>query len=171
MSFIKNTTPQKEDPIVSYKCCAYGCPLNGSISTVQNKWTCSFHFRADSENWSAVTSTIRNNEPIFGILDDLRKISEIEWASEIRGRPAQRELYMGLFDDEPELKPRDGEHKSHYEYRLMDHISIKAGVLAKQQGKTYMGTKILSKFSNPADALVHAPQRPFIETEKDDDFL
>lgn len=168
MSFIKNTTPQKEDPVVSYKCCAHGCPLTGSISTVQNKWMCSFHFRAEPDNWPAVTSAIFSNEPIFGMLADLRKISEIEWASEIRGNPPQRELYKQLFDDQPELKPKDDENKSRYEYRLIDHISVSAGVLAKRQGKTYVGTKSLNKFTNPADALVRAPQKPFMEVEKDD---
>ena len=171
MSFIKNTTPQKEDPVVSYKCHAHGCPLTGSISTVQNKWMCSFHFRADPDNWPSVTTAIFRNEALFGMLADLRKISEIEWASEIRGNPPQRELFKMLFDDQPELKPHDDENKSHYEYRLVDHISISAGVLAKRQGKTYVGTKPLSKFTNPADHLVREPQRPFIETEKDHDFL
>lgn len=171
MSFIKNTTPQKEEIFVSYKCHAHGCPLNGTISALQNRWTCSFHFRADPDNWPSVTSAIHNNRPILGIIDDLRKISEIEWASEIRGNPPQRDIYMRLFDDQPELKPHDGESKSRYEYRLMDHISVSAGVLAKSQGKTYMPTRQLTKFHNPADALVHAPQRPFTETDRDDDFL
>jgi hypothetical protein len=168
MSFIKKTAPQKEDYVVSYKCCAHGCPLTGTISTVQNKWTCSYHFRAESESWPFVTMAILEGRQILGIVDGLKKLSEIEWSCEVRGTPAQRDFYKQLFDDQPDLKPYDDENKSHYEYRLMDHIAITSGVLAKKKVSTYVGTKTLSKFTTPADYLVRKPQKPFVEVDKDD---
>ena len=156
MSFIKTSKPQKEESYVSYNCCANGCPLPGSISTIQDKWTCSFHFRADSIKWPMVTEAIRQNESLFGVLSELHKISEIEWGKEMIERsgnhkPAQRDLFMQMFDDQPELKPRHDENKSHYEYRLYDYISVQAGVLAKKNSPTYVGTKKLSAFHNPSE--------------------
>ena len=65
--------------------------------------------------------------------------------------PAQRDLYMSLFDDEPELKPRPDENKSHYEYRLRDHISRKAGVLARRIEPSTITTKSIQRVNNPAD--------------------
>ncbi len=171
MSFIKNTTPQKENHVVSYKCCANNCPLNGTISTVQDKWVCSFHFRADSEKWPMVTQAIRDNADLFGMLDDLRKISEVEWSGSIKGNPPQREFYKQLFDDRPNLKPMDNENKSKYEYRLMDHISVMSGVLAKKQQPTFIQSKPVSKFLAPADYLTKPAQKPFSDTDRDHDFL
>jgi hypothetical protein len=148
--FLKINKPQ-EETFVSYKCCANGCPLNGPISTAQDKWTCQFHFRADSSKWPIVTEAIRANEALFGILDDLSKISEVEWSKDMKNSPAQRGLYMNLFDDNPELKPMANELKSKYEYRLRDYIAVQAGVLARKKENSYVKTKTLSKWHNPAD--------------------
>ena len=150
MSFLKTTKP-KEEPSVSYRCVANGCPLNGPISPNGGQWMCSFHFRTDSSKWPQMTEAIRNSKAIFGLLDDLRKISEIEWSASIKGRPPQREMYFGLFDDQPELKPGPVEKKIHYEYRLMDYVSKMGSDKKSQYGQTYATAKQPAAVYNPSE--------------------
>ena len=155
MSFLKTTKP-KDEPTISYRCMANGCPLNGSISTNGAQWMCSFHFRAESRKWPMMTETIRDNEAIFGILNDLRKISEIEWSKDMIPKnglhqPAQRGLYMQMFDDQPELKPGPTEKKIHYEYRLMDYIAKQGSGKKSQHAQTYPTAKQPSAFYNPSE--------------------
>ena len=151
MKFIKSNKPQQEESYVSYKCCANNCPLNGPISTMQDKWVCSFHFRSEPDKWPMVTETIRNNVHLFGILDDLKKLSEIDWTIQIKDQPPQRDLYLSLFDDNPQLKPYSDEKKIHYEYRLMDYIAQQAGVLAKKKKQSFIKTQSLTQFHNPSE--------------------
>ena len=150
MSFLKTTKP-KEEPSVSYRCVANGCPLNGSISTNGAQWMCSFHFRAESNSWPMMTETIRDNEALFGLLADLSKISEIEWSASLKGKPAQREMYFGLFDDQPELKPGATEKKIHYEYRLLDHIAKLGSGKKTEHPRTYQTAKTGAAFYNPSE--------------------
>ena len=150
MSFLKTTKP-KEEPSVSYRCVANGCPLNGPISLNGGQWMCSFHFRTDNSQWPQMTETIRNSEAIFGLLDDLRKISEIEWSASIKGRPPQREMYFGLFDDQPELKPGPVEKKIHYEYRLMDYVAKLGSDKKSQYRQTYTTAKQPATVYNPSE--------------------
>ena len=112
---------------------------------------CSFHFRADSNKWPQMTKAIRNNEAIFGLLEDLRKISEIEWSTSINGRPPQNEMYFGLFDDQPELKPGKTEKKIHYEYRLMNYVAKLGSDKKSQYGKTYATAKQPATVYNPSE--------------------
>ena len=98
-----------------------------------------------------VTETIRNNVHLFGILDDLKKLSEIDWTIPIKDQPPQRDLYLSLFDDNPQLKPYSDEKKIHYEYRLMDYIAQQAGVLAKKKKQSFMKTQSLTQFHNPSE--------------------
>ena len=150
MSFLRTTKP-KDEPTISYRCMANGCPLNGSISTNGAQWMCSFHFRAESNSWPMMTETIRDNEALFGLLADLSKISEIEWSASLKGKPAQREMYFGLFDDQPELKPGPTEKKIHYEYRLMDHIAKQGSDKKAQHAQTYQTAKQPSAFYKPSE--------------------
>lgn len=150
MSFLKTTKP-KDEPTISYRCMANGCPLSGSISTNGAQWMCSFHFRAESNKWPQMTETIRDNKAIFGLLADLNKISEIEWSASIKGAPAQREMYLGLFDDQPELKPGQTEKKIHYEYRLMDYIAMQGSSKKATHSKTYPSAKQSAAFYNPSE--------------------
>lgn len=150
MSFLRTTKP-KDEPTISYRCMANGCPLNGSISTNGAQWMCSFHFRAESRKWPMMTEAIRENEAIFGLLADLSKISEIEWSASLKGKPAQREMYLGLFDDQPELKPGPTEKKIHYEYRLMDYIVKQGRDKKAQHGRTYQTAKQPAAFYNPSE--------------------
>ena len=150
MSFLKTTKP-KDEPKISYRCMANGCPLNGPISTNGGQWMCSFHFRAESKKWPQMTEAIRNNEAIFGLLDDLQKISEIQWSASIKGEPPQREFYLGLFDEQPELKPGPTEKKIHYEYRLMNHIAKLGSDEKAQYGQTYAKAKQPAAVYNPSE--------------------
>ena len=98
-----------------------------------------------------MTETIRENEAIFGLLADLSKISEIEWSASLKGKPAQREMYLRLFDDQPELKPGPTEKKIHYEYRLMDHIAKKGMSKPAKHAHMYPTAKQGSGFYNPSE--------------------
>ena len=150
MSFLKTTKP-KEETVTNFRCLANGCPLKGTISPNGGQWMCSFHFKTDSSQWPQMTEAIRNNEAIFGLLDDLRKISEIDWTATVNGRPPQREMYLGLFDDQPELKPGPAEKKIHYEYRLMDYIAKLGSGKKAQYGKTYQTSKKPHEVYNPSE--------------------
>ena len=150
MSFLKTAKP-KEESTISYRCMANGCPLTGTISPNGGQWMCSFHFRTDSSQWPQMTEAIRNSEAIFGLLDDLRKISEIDWSASIKGRPPQREMYFGLFDDQPELKPGPVEKKIHYEYRLMDYVAKLGSDKKSQYRQTYTTAKQPATVYNPSE--------------------
>lgn len=153
--FIK-TQRVEEEPIVSYKCMANGCPLTGGISTVPDKWTCSFHFRSESDKWPMVTEAIRDSKDILGLIDGLRKIDEISWVKDTstkdEHKPAQIVLYEQLFDDRPELKPLNGEKRVHYEYRLLEYVSKLTGVLSKNHGTSYPKAYVPKNWTNAADA-------------------
>ena len=151
MSFKRAEKTEKFDSKPTFRCVANNCPLNGSISTAQDKWMCGFHFRAEPTDWPRVSDALYQSEALLGILDDLHKVSEVTWSKAMNKAPAQRDLYMSLFDDEPELKPRPDENKSHYEYRLRDHISRKAGVLARRIEPSAITTKSIQRVNNPAD--------------------
>jgi hypothetical protein len=153
--FIK-TQRIEDEPIVSYKCVANGCPLSGGISTILDKWTCSFHFRSEPDKWPMVTEAIRESRDILGLIDGLRKIDEISWVKDTSSkdamRPAQITLYQQLFDDRPELKPMDNEKRVHYEYRLFEYVSMIAGVLTKKHEASYPKAYVPKTWTNAADA-------------------
>ena len=156
MSFVKNTRPQQEEKVVSYKCCANGCNRLGTISTSADKWTCAYHHMADPEKWPVMTEVLYENKDILLVIDDLIKISEIAWSSALKDRNGvvtvpERDLHMMLFDDRPHLKPMENEGRSKYEYRLRNYLAEIAGVVGKKKAQTYVATKQLTQFSNPAD--------------------
>lgn len=148
MRFVKNDRPQQEEKAVSLNCVANGCFLRGTISTSSDRWLCAYHHIADPEKWPAMTETLREHGDVLEIIDDLLKISEVNWSSQINDQPAQRGLFMMLFDDRPHLKPGPDENRSKYEYRLRNHICEVAGVVGRTREKSYMATKRHSNFKN-----------------------
>lgn len=134
-----------------FKCCANGCRLHGTISTMQDKWVCAYHHMAETEKWPIVTESLRMNEDLIGMIGDLVKISEIVWDSPVGDKPAQRDLYITVFESRPELQPLPNEKRVKYEYRLRDYVAQQVGVLTKARKPTYVSTKPAGHFYNPSE--------------------
>jgi len=131
--YAEQTTPEAFDGPNSHDCHANGCPMAGGIST-GGKWVCAYHHQADPMEWPRVTEALRDCENIRVAINEVMKIDMISWGASVNGYPPKWQEFAALFDNEPELQPKEHEkiRKTKYEYRLRNELAIRAG-LAKRK--------------------------------------
>jgi len=127
-----NKTEADEGPN-NHNCFANGCPMAGSIST-GGHWVCAYHHQSLPTEWPRVTESLRDCEKIRLAINEVMVIDMISWGAKVNGYPPKWQEFAALFDNEPELQPKEHEiiRKTKYEYRLRNELAIRAG-LAKRK--------------------------------------